>query len=167
VIRRDDLAQILRIEARGERRRADEVAEHHGELPAFGLAGPDASILSWSHWLSRRDRRASAREVRSQRGDRGQQLAPVADKVDAQILEVVGRQLAQDRGIDRVIVECRGVLFEPQPSQPIGDLDRHRRVCDHQLRRRRPGPSRAVIAEIKAVIEGSLEGTMWTPITRR
>jgi hypothetical protein len=40
-------------------------------------------------------------------------------------------------------------------------------VCDHQLRRRRSRLSRAVIAEIKAVVEGSLEGTMWTLITRR
>ena len=91
----------------------------------------------------------------------------MADKIDAQILEVVGRQLAQDLGIDRVIVECRGVLFEPQPSQPIGDLDRHCRVYDHQLRRRRAGLARAVIAKIKAVVDRSLEGTMWTPITRR
>jgi hypothetical protein len=37
----------------------------------------------------------------------------MADQIDAQILEVVGRQLAQNLGINRVIVECRGVLFEP------------------------------------------------------
>jgi hypothetical protein len=73
----------------------------------------------------------------------------MADKVDAQILEVVGRQLAQDLGIDRVIVECRGVLCEPQPSQPIGDLDRHFVICGHRLRLRRPGLSRALIAETK------------------
>ena len=29
----DDLAQILGIEARGQWRRADQVAEHHGQLP--------------------------------------------------------------------------------------------------------------------------------------
>jgi hypothetical protein len=39
-------------------------------------------------------------------------------------------------------------------------------VCDHQPRRRRPALSRAAIPDINAV-EGSLEGTMWTPITRR
>jgi len=36
VIRADDLAQILRIEPRGERGRADEIAKHHRQLPAFG-----------------------------------------------------------------------------------------------------------------------------------
>jgi hypothetical protein len=52
----------------------------------------------------------------------------MADKADTQIPEVVGRQLGQDPGIDRVILECRCVLFEPQASQPIGYLVRHRRV---------------------------------------
>jgi hypothetical protein len=32
----DDLAQILGVEARGERGRADQVAKHHRQLPAFG-----------------------------------------------------------------------------------------------------------------------------------
>jgi hypothetical protein len=36
VIGGDDLPQILRVEAGGERRRADEIAEHHRDLPAFG-----------------------------------------------------------------------------------------------------------------------------------
>src|SRR5271165_4132471 len=38
MIRADDLAQILGIEPRRKRRRADQVAEHHGQLPAFGFA---------------------------------------------------------------------------------------------------------------------------------
>jgi hypothetical protein len=67
----EDLAQILGIEPRREPGRPYQIAEHHRELPSFGLAGPDASIWPWPHWLGRGDRRASAREVRSQRGDRG------------------------------------------------------------------------------------------------
>ena len=39
VIRADDLAQILGIEPRRECRRADQIAEHHRQLPALGLAG--------------------------------------------------------------------------------------------------------------------------------
>ena len=39
VIGGDDFAQILRIEAGGERGRADEVAEHHGDLPPLGRVG--------------------------------------------------------------------------------------------------------------------------------
>ena len=37
VIGADQLAQILRVNARRERGRADEVAEHHRQLPAFGV----------------------------------------------------------------------------------------------------------------------------------
>ena len=36
----------------------------------------------------------------------------MTDKADAQILEVVGRQLVQNLRIDRVIVECSLVLSE-------------------------------------------------------
>jgi hypothetical protein len=37
VIGGDNLAEILRIEPRRERRRADQIAEHHRQLPAFGV----------------------------------------------------------------------------------------------------------------------------------
>ena len=37
VVGADDLAQILGIEARRQRRRTDQVAEHHGHLPSLGL----------------------------------------------------------------------------------------------------------------------------------
>jgi hypothetical protein len=38
VIRSDDLAQILGIEARREPGRANQIAEHHRQLPALGIA---------------------------------------------------------------------------------------------------------------------------------
>ena len=34
----NDFAQILKIELRCECRRADQIAEHHCQLPAFGLS---------------------------------------------------------------------------------------------------------------------------------
>ena len=33
----DQLAQILRVVTGRERGRADQIAEHHGQLPAFGV----------------------------------------------------------------------------------------------------------------------------------
>ena len=42
----------------------------------------------------------------------------MANKGNAQVLEVVGRQFAQDLAVHRVIVKCGRVLFEPQPAQP-------------------------------------------------
>jgi hypothetical protein len=35
----DDLAQILGVEPRRQRRRADQIAEHHRQLPPFGIGG--------------------------------------------------------------------------------------------------------------------------------
>ena len=49
VIRGDDLAQILGIEPRRERGRADQVAEHHRQLPAFrGARYPAAPLRTGS-----------------------------------------------------------------------------------------------------------------------
>jgi len=39
----DDLAQVLGIKARRQRRRADQITEHHRQLPPLGL--PPAPIL--------------------------------------------------------------------------------------------------------------------------
>ena len=37
VVGADQLAQILRVKPRRERGRADQIAEHHRQLPAFGV----------------------------------------------------------------------------------------------------------------------------------
>ena len=58
------------------------------------------------------------RRLRPQGGDRGQQLAAMADRGHADADQVVGRQLRQHIAIDIVVAECRRVLFKPQPAQP-------------------------------------------------
>src|SRR5271169_5078035 len=58
------------------------------------------------------------RRLRPQGGDRGQQLAAMADRGYADADQVVGRQLRQHLAIDIVVAECRRVLFEPQSAQP-------------------------------------------------
>ncbi|MBB3918772.1 hypothetical protein [Rhizobium fabae] len=40
----DDLPQILKIETRSERRRADEIDEHDSKLPALGIRLGSARI---------------------------------------------------------------------------------------------------------------------------
>jgi hypothetical protein len=77
-----------------------------------------------------------------QGGNCAQELAPMADKGYAQISEVVSRQLAQDLGVYRVIVECGRVLFEPEPAQPrryvhaviLGSEERHPPLDERALR---------------------------------
>ena len=47
------LPQILWIEARGQRGRADQIAEHDSELPALGRTSSKASIFALSRRLGR------------------------------------------------------------------------------------------------------------------
>jgi hypothetical protein len=109
VIGGDDLAQILRIEPRRELGRADQVAEHHGELPAFGGHHSRG-------WL----RRSSG--IAPQCGDRGEQFAAVPDKAHAEVLEVLGGQLRQYRGIDRVVAKRLLVLPQSEAVEPGRDV---------------------------------------------
>src|SRR5271166_6594374 len=74
----DDLAHVLGIEPRRQRGRADEVAEHDGELAPLGGVS-----------VGQRGGRGV------QRLDREHHLAPMADAGDAEILEIVERQLRQ------------------------------------------------------------------------
>ena len=46
----------------------------------------------------------------------------MADKIDAQIPEVVGRQLGQDRGIDGVVAKRLLVLPHPEAVEPGCDI---------------------------------------------
>jgi hypothetical protein len=46
----------------------------------------------------------------------------MADKIDAQILKVIGCQLAHDHGIDRVIAKRLFVLLHPEVAKPSCDI---------------------------------------------
>ena len=104
VIRADDLAQILGIEPRGERRRADQIAEHHRQLPPLSALG------------ARRDGRRLGRGA--QGGDRLDQSAPVPHRRDADFLQVVRGQARQHLPIDLIVAERRLVALQPQTFQP-------------------------------------------------
>ena len=55
-------------------------------------------------------------------GDRFEQKATVANHRDAEILEVLGRQLRQHPDVDPVVAECRLVLLKSQVSQELADI---------------------------------------------
>ena len=78
-------AHVLGVEAGRERRRADEVAEHDRQPSPLGLGGGRQSLRGRSG--------ADRRRAGPQGGDRGEQLAAVADRGDAEADQVVGRQL--------------------------------------------------------------------------
>jgi hypothetical protein len=76
LIGRDDLTQVFRVHACRERRRADQVREHHGNLAALrGILGGGVC-----HRQSARRRRF---RVGPQERNSVEQLAPVPDNIDA------------------------------------------------------------------------------------
>ena len=126
MISAEQLPQIFWIKARGQRGRADQIAEHDSELPALGRAGADAGISALSHRLGRWDgRTGSWRAAVSQRGDRVQQLSSMTNRRNAQPNQIISGEFRQNFGIDIVREECSRILFESQAAQPIGDVDRH------------------------------------------
>jgi hypothetical protein len=49
----------------------------------------------------------------------------VVDRGDAHFLEAVDRQLAQHAGIDGVFPKRLFVLSQPEPAQPLSNVDCH------------------------------------------
>ena len=105
VIRGDDLAQILGIKLRGECGRADQVAEHHGELPALRGRVTRGGLRCGNN-------------LAAQHGDCRQQFAPMPDEADAEVLEVVGGQLRQYRDVDRVFAKRLFVFLHAEAVEP-------------------------------------------------
>jgi len=102
VVSGDDLAQILGIEPRGKCGRADEIAEHHRQLPTLGFG--------------------CCRHGSTERGDAGQKLAAMADRHDADLLEILRCQLRQYLGIDRVVAKRCFVLLHADAVEPGCDV---------------------------------------------
>jgi hypothetical protein len=115
VVVADQLAQILRVMTGRQRRRADQIAEHHRQLAPLGLGGDRSSGGG-------RRLRGGLRRLGAKSGYRGEQLPPVADRCNPEADEIIGRQLRQNLAVDVVGGEFRDVLFEPEPAQPIGDV---------------------------------------------
>ena len=112
VIGADHRAQILGVEPRRQRRRADQIAEHHGQLAAFGLRlGPGC----------RRDRDIAGVALRGRRRHRVQQLLAVPQR-EAKFLELLVGKVRQSIAIDVVCGKDGGVLTEPQRFQPCGQV---------------------------------------------
>ncbi len=115
----DQVAPVLGVEPRREARRAGEIAEHHGDRPALGgvFDGP----LRRRRTLPRRGEVRRGRRV-GQSGDGRKQPAPVADRGDADVPEVVRRQLRQDVRVDPVVSKVLLVLTETETAKPPADV---------------------------------------------
>jgi len=131
VVGADQLPQILRIKPRRQRRRADEIAKHHRQLAAFGIGG--------SQCINGRRRYSSGGHRGAERSDSVEDSAAVADRHDAELTQILGRQPPQHLPVNVVLAERGRVLFEPEAAQPFRYIDRHR-VSLFPERRRPPEP---------------------------
>jgi hypothetical protein len=95
VIGAQQLAHILRVETRGERRRTGQIAKHDCQLPALS-AGFDV---------------AGRRNVRRERLDRFEQPPAMTDGGDTDFPQILRRQAAEHFEIDIILAERRLVLF--------------------------------------------------------
>ena len=113
----DLLAQFLGVEPGRQRRRADEIAEHHRQLPPLGLGRRLSS--------GRGQRRIRSGTCTSRQcGDGVDKEAPVADCGDAELFQILGGQLRQYPQVDLVLAESLLVSLQPEPPQPAPNVHR-------------------------------------------
>ena len=97
----------------------NQIAEHHAQLAAF--CARSGLLISFR----RVPRRIALCAIAgAHRGDRLQQTATMADRCDAELLEVVRGKIGQNIGGDRILTERRRVSFQPQLSQPLRNVHR-------------------------------------------
>jgi hypothetical protein len=99
-----------------------QVGEHHRHLTALGpVLGSDA-------WDTRRGRcvngRRLAARVATQSSDSIEQFAAMPKRRDAKLLQVLGRQVGEDRLVYVILAEDRLVLPEAQAPQPDHNVHR-------------------------------------------
>jgi hypothetical protein len=99
------------VHAGGQCRRADQVREHHRDLAALGIV---------RFGFSRRLRRH--RKGTGNLRNRFQQLLAMAERHDADLLEIVVAHPTQQLDVDVVGAEHLGILGESDPAEPIIDV---------------------------------------------
>ena len=112
LIGRNDLAQVFRVHARRERRRADQVGEHHRDLSALGAL----LRLLFSYYRLRRYRNDTHKFT-----DRTKYFQPIPER-DAEVFKMLIGQVREDRQIDAVFGEALRILGHAERFKPRCNL---------------------------------------------
>ena len=104
----NDLAQVFRVHACRECCRTDEVREHHGDLPALG-----GVLRGLRLHMGRRRRRRCAF------GDGFQEPHSMAERGDAELLQIGVCELREKSKIDVILGKALEVLSETELLKPL------------------------------------------------
>lgn len=107
-----DIAQLFGIDPSAEIGRADEVDEHERQLAAL------------SRWGRPNRRRSCRRDA-----DGIENLPPVTNGPDADLLEILSGQVRQDLKIDAVVLEHLLIGLQAEAAQPLSDVQVRLRSC--------------------------------------
>ena len=106
------IAHLLGIEPSRERGRADQVDEHHGQLAALRRGRRDRGA----------GRRGGRSGARAERRDRLQQLLAMAERGDADFLQIIAGQPAQQSAVDVIGAEHFHILGQTDAAEPTVDV---------------------------------------------
>src|SRR6516165_4805220 len=120
VICGDDLAQILGVEARRQRCRADKITEHYRELSSFRIG--------WRRCFARYRRLGDGGGLGAKCSDSVEQPPTMANRHHADFPEILGREAGQHPFVDLVCAERRLVLLKPETAEPCRNI--HARLPD-------------------------------------
>ena len=116
VIASQQLAQILRVVLAGQLGRANEIAEQHGQLPAFRLARGIAALRGGFG--------GGLRSFPGQLGNRAQEPAAEAER-QPQLFQIPVGKLGQDIEVDVVSGEDLGELLQSDVLKPVVKIVGH------------------------------------------
>src|SRR5262249_36384435 len=109
LIRRNDLSQVLRVHAGGERGRTDQVREHHRDLATLGFV-PRA-------WFGPRRKLGRCGRSFGKLGNRPEQSPAISKTYNAKLLlEILIREILKDRKIDSMFGKAVRILGQSERS---------------------------------------------------
>src|SRR5262245_37012312 len=121
LVGRNNLSEVLRVHARGERRRTDQIAEHHSYLTTLG------ALFRTGAWEDTQCARCVnggrfITDVATQRSNSIEQLHAVAERRDAKLFQVLCREARKNCFVNLVFAERSLILSKAKAAQPTPEV---------------------------------------------
>ena len=133
----DDLPHLLGIEPRRQRGRADQIDEHHRELPALGVARSRRPQTTRLGPIPRRPLVQSRYSL---------EQPPAVAQVETKLPQIGIGQIAQDVARDAVLGERLSMMAEPLLGEPARDVEHFAPQAIARRERSTPGLAAAAVS---------------------